>query len=714
MNRRLRKLPLSIILTLASFNAYAEDDTSQSSAKDPSVEENVNLESFTVTGSRTPRAFSELPTSVSLIEEPELQQQQAVSTNILENLDVLVPGLTTNQEEFRSGCRTNIRGRQAQFLINGVPTNDNLRRSSCSSLFGLSPFAIERVEVLRGATALFGAGAPGGAINLQTRRAKSEELELDFVTQYSFNPHKIENSGETNVYGGAGQKFDGWDYYVGLGVQDYNKRYNPDDGILPGSSFESYSLNTSVGLDVGRDGKLRFTGLHYIENPNKYYGTDFTQVSGERLADSAFRARPENPLINEAETEQTVLSLSYDQENFLGHTLNTSIYWHKEELIQRSADFFEGDVFYFNSDAENERLGLRTALNKVIAAGDGLLDLTYGVDLLRQSYFRPIVGETDSSEVTGFISPEVELDSAALFFQPQYSVGRWLFTAGVRQEWFEGKVGSKDYDPALSNASTPGDIPDFDLTLFNAGIVYDLTDNHQLFGGFSQGAEIAEFGRAARGIDDPNTINLNAAKSDQYEVGIRGEVGNADYSVAAFYSTSDEAANLQADPRCAGEPICPLIPISLEQDIYGLELTGNWQVNDKLKTGAILTFQRGEFKEPGQRAVPLGSDTLAPFRTTAYLEFEPVTRWKNRIQGTYHAPTDFYNDAEEAMGFRDTENMFIVDFVSSYPVGPGTLTLSVANLLNEEYINATNQASGDFFYYLSEGTRATLGYSIGF
>lgn len=164
-------------------------------------------------------------------------------------------------KDYSFGGRTNRargpwRGRPARFLINGVPTNDDLRRSSCGSLFGISPFAIEHVEVLRGSTALFGAGAPGGVINLITRRAKSDKLEVDAAAQWSFNPHERTGSDEYNLHAGAGQRLAGWDCYVGGSFQRYGVRRNPDGGIVPGTEFRANSLNASAGAQIG-PGSLR-------------------------------------------------------------------------------------------------------------------------------------------------------------------------------------------------------------------------------------------------------------------------------------------------------------------------------------------------------------------------------------------------------------------------------------------------------------------------
>jgi iron complex outermembrane receptor protein len=262
--------------------------------------------------------------------------------------------------------------------------------------------------------------------------------------------------------------------------------------------------------------------------------------------------------------------------------------------------------------------------------------------------------------------------------------------------------------------ATPGDTPNFDLTLFNIGAIYNLTDTLQLYGGFSQGAEISEFGRAARGAADPDLVNLDADASDQFELGLRGTAGSVAFSAAAFYSQSDKAADLQADPSCAGEPLCPLIPLRLERELHGVELTLDWRASQRVTVGSLLTYQQGEAKEPGAPPIPFGTDTLSPLRLTTYAELEVLSGWRNRLQVNYFHESNEYDAAEQALGYRNTDPYTLIDLVSSYAVGPGRLTLGISNLLNEEYVNVTNQASGDFFYYLSEGRRATLGYNMRF
>lgn len=670
------------------------------------------LDAVIVTGARVPTTLSSIAASVSVVDERSLHHQLGLDTNVLASLDVLVPGLTVSQGEFRSGCRTNIRGRAAQFLINDVPTNDSLRRSTCGSLFGLSPHAIERIEVVRGSTALYGAGAPGGVINMTTRRAHSNEIEADVVTQWSFNPHERDDSDEYNLYGGVGQAFERWDYYVGAALNEYGVRRDPNGGVVPGTTFDDYSVHASLGRRLG-SGELRLTALYYEQDPQDTYATDFTQVSGVRFADLVLIPTPRNPYEFQEETTQTVLTVSYSGAEVFGHQVELSLYYHDESLIQRSAEYFAGEVFYFDSDADNERLGLRSALKREFAFASGTLEATYGLDLLEQSYYRPQV-DPATDRVIGYVSPQVRLDQYAAFVQPHWRLGRWQVTGGVRYERFSGEVGSRGYDPALNNVATPGETPDFDLTLVNVGVIYDLTDTLQAYGGFSQGAEISEFGRAARGVQDPRLINLEADASNQFEVGLRGRTGEVSFEAAVFYSDSDKAADLQADPSCAGQPLCPLIPLRLAREIYGAEISVEWHASSGVSLGAMLTYQKGEQREPGAPAIAFGSDVLSPPRATFFADFTPLIDWSNRLQVTYFGSTSEYDAEERAMGYMNTDSYTLVDFTSSYPIGPGRIALGVSNLLNEEYVNVTNQASGDFFYYLSEGRRATLSYTIGF
>jgi iron complex outermembrane receptor protein len=685
---------------------------SQAQAQEPDTPDSLvptQLEEITVTASRGEESLSDLSTSVSQVSREELQTQLGLTSNILQTLDPLVPGLAVSSD-FRNSTFTTIRGRTAQLLINGVPTNDNLRTSNTRGLASLSPFAVDQIEVVRGGTPVFGAGAPGGIINVITQRATSERLQLELLAQGGVNPDEFGDTRELNFSLRGGQMLSGGDYFGGVSYQDFGTRRNPDGGLVPGQEDRSWTFDGSAGLRLGR-GELRFTGSYFYQDPGIVYELDGTQVAGERFADQVVVA-PRNPFEDQAEAQVMVGALSFEHPSVLGHRLDASLYAHDESNIQRAAFLFDGEVFYTDSDQDNQRYGFRSALTRGYDLGASRLETTYGVDLLRQRFYRPLIDLANGGAISGYVSPEVLLNSVAVFAQPQFRTGNWVFTGGVRYERFYGEVGSQGYDPALEDAATPGDIPTFDLTLFNLGIVRYLTRSLQAYAGFSQGAEIAEFGRAARGVDDPSLIRLSGAPSDQYELGLRGRAGPVGFTAAAFYSKSDESAQLDSDPSCADQPFCPLVPVRVSQEVRGLEATADWPVRDRLTLGTVLTVQDGEFGFPNEDPIPLGSDVVSPLRVTGYVDVEPLTGWRSRLQATYTAASDVYDAAHEAEGFRDSEELFLADVTSSYPVGPGRLGLGIANLFDRRYVNVANSVRGDFFYYLSEGRRARLSYAV--
>jgi iron complex outermembrane receptor protein len=67
-----------------------------------------------------------------------------------------------------------LRGRQVLVLIDGIPQSTPLRNGA-RDLRVIDPSAIERVEVIKGASAIYGNGADGGIINYITKRNKTDK-----------------------------------------------------------------------------------------------------------------------------------------------------------------------------------------------------------------------------------------------------------------------------------------------------------------------------------------------------------------------------------------------------------------------------------------------------------------------------------------------------------------------------------------------------------
>jgi iron complex outermembrane recepter protein len=668
-------------------------------------------EELIVTASRGRRTLEDLPLSISVIDQAQMQEQLRYDTNVLRGLELVTPGFSPQTDD-RNGCGVEMRGRTTSFQINGVPVNQDLRQSSCNAMFQISPFAIERAEVVRGGTALYGAGAPGGIVNMITRRPTSDDLEIDAVVQSNFYPSETDDSVTSDLFFGAGQAFDAWDYYAGFAYTDAGAARTPDGGYVPSREYDSLALNASVGFDLADQRSLRFTGTLYDEEPGATYSADGTQVYGERYGNVVRVA--DHPQLRESKDQLSTLSIGYDDATFLGHELIASLFYQDQRYSQRD-NFYDvnfGGDFFFASETENDRLGVRTALTKRFGSREQA-SATYGIDYGSNRFYRPIIDPAQGGVITGFVAPETTLRTSGLFGQFDVEFGDLRFSAGARQEWYRGEIGGEGYDPSLEDAGRAGDLADSDLALWNAGVVYQLNDDVQLYGGFSQGAELSEIGRSARGVQDPALISPEPAKSDQLEVGVRRTRGELAFEAAAFRSESDRAALLEPDPNCAGQVFCPLIPLRLPQEFWGLELSTDWQATDSLLTRATLTWQRGEvFNEDLGGEVEYSNGTIAPLRLTAMVRYAPSETWRFGVQAIYYGEADFYSQTEQALGFVNTDSQFLLDADVGFSVGAGDIYIAASNLLDDEYVNVINRASGfDFFYYQAPGRALTLGYS---
>ena len=691
---------------LAAPPAWAED----AAAVDAAEEAPGDNGTIVVTATRSGSVIENLPVSVSVVEEEDLSEQLQQNRNVLLGLEFAVPGLSIQAPENRSSCGTQLRGRNAAFLINGVPVNEDLRQGSCTAPFALTPFAVERVEVIRGGTALYGAGAPGGVINLITRRAKGPALEADFTAQTSFHTEVSRDTFTTDLFAGAGQDLGAFDYYLGAGYTDGGRSRSATGRPTLSNDFEAIDLIVSFGLAVG-EGELRFTGTFHDEDK----GTDFypTGVTDPATGGVEVIEVDDHPQLDEAGDRSATAALAFTHPNLLAHEVAVSLFWQDQRIIQR--DNFYSDEFgndFFASNRENSRLGLRSAFARAYGVGGGELRTSYGLDFTRNDFYRFIVDPAaDPDEITGYITPDFYLETLAPFGQLEWTMGPVTLTGGVRHEWYSGAITEEGYDPTLARAATPGDFASSELTLWNAGAVYRVTPGMQLYAGFSQGAELSQLGRAARGANDPGIISNEPATSDQYEIGLRGRTGAVAYGLAAYRSRSDSSSQLQSDPSCAGATFCPLIPLRVPERAWGVEANASWAVSATLDLAAVFPLQRGEiFDEVSGEYVSYSSDRAVPLRITARADWRPLPPVSVGFQVTHYGASSFFTPGEEAVGFVDSEAVTLASARIGYDIGPVTLFAAADNLFDEIYVTPSSQATGTGFSdYEAPGRRVTLG-----
>lgn len=287
--KRHHQVALSVLTLCISQQLYAETnidvsttDTVENSAA--SDEPNVTLDAITVTanartGTALAQKISEMPAVTQVITENELQMQATGNRTTGDILAQLIPSLGASSGS-TSNYGTTMHGRPVQFLLNGVPLSGS--RSLSRELNSIDTSQLERVEVLSGATSIYGAGASGGLINLVTKSLVGygpiRQTRVGVSSSRDFDSDSFGyNVGQTLGYGGerAYGRLD-VDYETKGGKFDSKgDRVSPDVNQTDQQDTESLSVNGSLGVELTDTQRLDLAATYYKDKQDTDYGPDY-------------------------------------------------------------------------------------------------------------------------------------------------------------------------------------------------------------------------------------------------------------------------------------------------------------------------------------------------------------------------------------------------------------------------------------------------------
>lgn len=159
------------------------------------------LNEMVVTATRTPKSIKNVPIVTRLITSDEIRKSDA--SNIQELLIEELPGLEFNyaMSQETSLNMNGFGGSSVLFLVNGErlagETMDNIDYSR------LNLENIGRVEIIKGAaSALYGANAVGGVVNLITKES-SEPFHVNLNSRYRSEGDEWRAGGSINFHRGG-------------------------------------------------------------------------------------------------------------------------------------------------------------------------------------------------------------------------------------------------------------------------------------------------------------------------------------------------------------------------------------------------------------------------------------------------------------------------------------------------------------------------------
>ncbi len=662
---------VAAISALTASHSFATTDT------------HLPIEEVMITGiAGAELPLSSIPGAAQVIDHQEIQEQMSISPDIADMMANLVPAYSPSNQ-LASNFGQTFRGKKTVVLIDGVLQTTPIRNAS-REFMTIAPEALERVEIIHGSSALYGNGYAGGVVNFVTRQA-SDTAKAWSSVETNFQP-----DGNSDTFGwGVNQGFSGplgrsWNYVVNFNYKDTGKFVDADGNILPEdqsgqggyANGNQYDILLKLGYRGERD-TVDVTLHNYDMTNGLTYERMIDPVTGFTVIDTSSPYTGKDP-----SNEIGSITVKWTREQVLGQTFS----------LQASV----GDNTYNYATTMVESKKYKLVPQFVYQNDNERFRLIYGIDFEQDNTTQK---QRDSSSC--WICDVTKTQSSP-FAQAWYQITPELEAQlGVRHENYNYEVPSYlSVRGALSGQRIAGGDLDYSETTFNAGMVYYLTENIDLFGGYSEGYAVDDLRRLRGPVEDSVAgmkKHIPATKSHNIEIGVRGQTERSNYSLALFQTRTDDAAHYGQ----ASDGTYPLeFLIYADEEIYGVEATFDYTINENWTVGGSYSYSKGEYEdEVGNTDRPLNGTRITPEKLTAFVSTQISPALSSRIQVLHVSDRDEFNELDTG-GYYYYESPIdgytTVDALLSYNLQKkhwGTLSLSARNLLNKDYSPASSQVN---------------------
>ncbi|MGO2444632.1 MAG: TonB-dependent receptor [Psychrobacter sp.] len=731
-----KKAPIYLAVgTLVQFSPAFADTAIDT---DASAQPSTTLEPIVVVANQTPKAISDIPATVWYIDEYKVDEAARTGKRLGDFIAQEVPSL-----DLGSGGRTsagqNLRGRDMQVMIDGVSLNSS--RAISRYLDSISMENIESIEVLSGASAVYGGGATGGIINIKTKKAQSGEPQVTTSIQatsgfqdeddISYKGHASIGGGTETVKGNLAVTYE----QTGSFFDGSGQILVPDTTQGSLQDNETIDILASTQLQIDDQQTLDLSAQYYKSEQDTDYGIQYdltTYPFGAEISDGFESDR-------QASTERQQYNANYHNTDLFGHEVYAQLSHRTEELS--FIPFIYG-TYFAASEQSTDVTSARLALSK---DWTDKLKLTYGIDGYQDKLDsnQMIFNQSTSLATGGLVNdefatigryPGTEVDSIAGFIQGDYELTNTLSaTAGMRYQHLNNKIDdfvstTVQTDIALGNATggdaIPGGSTDYNVSLFNLGLNYKPTDNLRYFANFSQGFELPDPAKFyGQGIYSKNAANyyelvngsnvsgteLDGIKTDSYELGTSFSHNNLTGQLTGYYSLSDGSIDYDRSTLLITQS-------DNKKRVYGIEAKGDYAINDNVSIGALAHWVKSETQVDGDYKDTVVTDT-SPTKYGLW------TRWEDenqalKLQANMMRDVPGYDSSSDST--QELDGYTTIDLDYTYFLPSGEFSLGVQNLLDKDYTTVWGQqaqiyygsyAPKSVFDYKGLGRTYTLGYT---
>ena len=607
--------------------------------------------------------IKDAPATLSVITKEALEKKNHKD---IESMTKDIPSLFGTSPAAANRRGISIRGFSPRFtkiLVNGMPVpGDNAYkglRSVGGSYSCIPPAsAISRIEVIRGPmSSLYGSDALGGVINIITDEF-SNEFGANLGSSYKFARNK-------NI---SGEFYNSLYLHYGLiddvlSVSVYGKNLNTSEDKISYAIREQKDRNFGAKLFFKPNEnndlilELARSDVKYKRTKGKTLSTGTNSVASERIEGDMINLSHEARLDN-------ILLQSYLSYGKLKETAQQNLTLKTLNFDTKGSYFTDNNAFTLGLNAKKEKL-------------DEKATTADAANVKRYDY--SVYAEDDYRLIKDFI-----------------------LSTGIRY----------NYDENYGSHVSP--------RIYG---IYNLNDFFALKGGVSTGYATPDIKQRTQDLALPfaggrgaqlGRSSLKPETSVSYEFGgVYNNNEGFETSLTGFYTSFKDM--LSYNPICSRGSVCmhkgKIYPNGIwesinigKAEIYGVELTNEWQVTNALRLNQSYVYTKSKQKDGPEAGKTLNNYPLHTFKFGANYE---LNRWLN-----FWSQINYYGRTKNSFNYANDMRAYVIaDLGINYNVTKNfSLNLSVYNLFNEFFTTRSN----GYDILIADGQKIELGFNLKF
>lgn len=706
----------------------------------------AEMESITVTTSRSERDINEIASSITVVDSEQIDQQTITDIRELVRYE---PGVVVEGSGRFGLSGFNIRGINGDrilMLLDGAPLADEF--SFGPALSARRDFVdvdlIDRVEIIRGpASTLYGSDAIGGVVSFITKDPE-QLVDEDKTFGGRVKAGYASAADETVLNAQLAGKHAKWSWLLNATQRQ-------------GSETENfYSDDADTGDDRNaanpQENETSAAQLKVVYKPNEHHEfellADYLSSESETNVLTSAGTEVRGTLINESlgfderERQRLQLNYAFSGETALFDKALLRLYTQSSLTNQITLDERFGGVLetgfvptlldrYRESEFEQDVQGAIVQFDKTFETAGLSHYLIYGSEVQYTDSEAIRLGSTtiqetgvQATEFTTFPARDFPISEAtelSFFIHDEITLlnGALILSPGIRYDQFEL---TPKPDDLFTNANPGVETVPFDdsQVSLKLGAVYNLSDNSNVWLQFAQGFRIPPyddlnvgFTNFAGGYTSQANPDLKPESVDSWEIGVRQNLDAVSWSISAYYN--DYENFIESLATVGFDPTLNLLVFQAQNreavTIQGVDAEATWYIGqtfeslDGFSIQGAITWLESEDETTGEEV-----ESIIPPQAVVGIGYSNEERgFSIELVGTFVERFDAQNDPTlfEAPGYAQFDLLSSLEVNEDFSVNVG-----IFNLFDREIYNGTETrglpVDADNGFFTAPGINAAI------